>query len=66
MLSGGVATARLMIGTPQHLRLREQVRTGAVVGPRLVVGSPQLAGRAFGEPHFNGYATATPEQHVPP
>ena len=62
MLANGVTTARLMIGTPRHLTLRERVSRGELLGPALFAGSPQLAGRSFSEPHFNGYVTATPEQ----
>lgn len=46
MVANGVTAARLMIGTPEQLALREGVRTGAVIGPQLWVASPQLTGRA--------------------
>src|SRR6188474_1938052 len=62
MLANGVTTARLMIGRPLHLALRDSVARGKLVAPRLIVGSPQLAGRSFAEPHFNGNVVATPEQ----
>jgi imidazolonepropionase-like amidohydrolase len=61
MLANGVTTIRLMIGTPEHLVLREQVAKGELLGPTIYAASPQLAGRAFGEP-FNGYVVTTPEQ----
>jgi imidazolonepropionase-like amidohydrolase len=61
MLANGVMTIRLMIGTPEHLSLREQVAKGELAGPTIYAASPQLAGRVFGEP-FNGYVVTTPEQ----
>jgi imidazolonepropionase-like amidohydrolase len=61
MLANGVTTIRLMIGTPEHLALREQVAKGELTGPTIYAASPQLSGRAFGEP-FNGYVVTTPEQ----
>lgn len=45
MLANGVTAARLMIGTPEQLALREGVRAGTIVGPQLWVASPQLTGR---------------------
>ena len=46
MLANGVTAARLMIGTPEQLALRQAVRSGTIVGPQLWVASPQLTGRA--------------------
>jgi imidazolonepropionase-like amidohydrolase len=60
MLANGVTTIRLMIGTPEHLTLRERVRKGELLGPTIYAASPQLAGRAFGSV-FNGRAVQTPE-----
>ena len=63
MLANGVTTARLMIGTPEQLLLRERVRRGEVPGPSLYLASPQFAGRVYGDTaHFNGRVVATPEQ----
>ncbi|HEX2209127.1 MAG TPA: amidohydrolase family protein [Longimicrobium sp.] len=63
MLANGVTTARLMIGTPEQLVLRERVRRGEVLGPSLYLASPQFAGRVYGDTaHFNGRVVATPEQ----
>ncbi len=45
MLANGVTTARLMIGTPAHLVLRARVAEGSVLGPKLWVAGPQVAGR---------------------
>lgn len=61
MVANGVTTIRLMIGTPEHLKLREQVAKGTTLGPTIYVASPQLAGRSYGK-IFNGRAVATPEE----
>ena len=45
MLANGVTTARLMIGTPEHLGLRRDLLAGRVMGPQLWVASPQFTGR---------------------
>ena len=45
MLANGVTTARLMIGTPEHLMLRRDLLAGRVMGPQLWVASPQFTGR---------------------
>ena len=44
MIATGVTAARLMIGTPQHLTLRDDVLAGRVAGPQLWVASPQVTG----------------------
>ena len=43
-LAHGVTTARLMIGTPVHLRLRRDIRAGRLLGPTLFVASPHVTG----------------------
>jgi imidazolonepropionase-like amidohydrolase len=53
ILANGITTARIPIGKPSHLVLREQTASGALPGPRLFLGSPQLSGRSFGD-EFNG------------
>lgn len=58
MLANGVTTARLMIGTPQHLALRRDLAAGRMAGPQLWVASPQLAGR----PEENGRVASTPDE----
>jgi hypothetical protein len=55
MVANGVTAARLMIGTPEQLALREAVRGGTVVGPQLWVASPHLTGR----PSENAFVTTT-------
>lgn len=62
MLANGVTTIRLMIGTPEHLRLRREVEAGRLLGPTLYVASPQLAGRASGGGVFNGRVVKTAEE----
>ena len=58
MLATGVTTARLMIGTPEHLTLRTAVAEGKVIGPQLWVASPQLTGRAS----ENALVVTTPDE----
>ena len=58
MLANGVTTARLMIGTPQHLPLRDSVRAGRVPGPKLWVASPHINNRDA----ENAYLVKTPDE----
>ena len=51
-LSGGITTIRGMLGHPYHLELREAVRKGNVLGPRIFTSSPSL----------NGNTVQTPEE----
>jgi imidazolonepropionase-like amidohydrolase len=57
LLAHGVTTARMMIGTPLHHRLRRDVERGTIVGPQLWIASPELSGRQ--NPH--GIAVPTAE-----
>jgi imidazolonepropionase-like amidohydrolase len=59
MLANGVTTARLMIGTPEHLKLRDDVIAGRVVGPQLWLASPMLTGRAG---QRNSRVVTTPDE----
>lgn len=61
MVANGVTTIRLMIGTPEHLVLREKVAKGGMLGPTLYVASPELTGRKSGGV-FNGRTVTTPEE----
>ena len=61
MLANGVTTIRLMIGTPEHLLLREKIAKGEMVGPTLYVASPQITGRKSGAV-FNGRVVTTAEE----
>lgn len=58
MLANGVTVARLMIGTPEQLRLRREVSSGRLTGPQLWVASPQLTGR----PSENALVVTTPDE----
>ncbi|MGH9900871.1 MAG: amidohydrolase family protein, partial [Pyrinomonadaceae bacterium] len=60
MLANGVTTVRLMIGTPEHLALREKTAKGALPGPRLYVASPHLTG-SKPSAASNGRLVTTPE-----
>jgi imidazolonepropionase-like amidohydrolase len=61
MLATGVTTIRLMIGTPEHLVLRQKVARGELLGPTLYVASPEFTGR---KPRgvFNGRVVTTPDE----
>jgi imidazolonepropionase-like amidohydrolase len=61
MVANGVTTIRLMIGTPEHLILREKSARQEIIAPNLFVASPQLSGRSFGD-IFNGYVVTNEEQ----
>lgn len=61
MLANGVTTIRLMIGTPEHLVLRERIAKGEMVGPTLYVASPQITGRKSGAV-FNGRVVTTGDE----
>ena len=61
MIANGVTTVRLMIGTPEHLVLREKVAKGEVLSPALFVASPELTGRAASGV-FNGRTVKTPDE----
>lgn len=45
-LSNGVTTIRGMLGAPNHLALREQVKSGDILGPRIFTSSPSLNGNS--------------------
>lgn len=61
MLANGVTTVRLMIGTPEHIDLRDRINAGRLFGPTIFAASPQLSGRSFGE-IVNGYVVTKPEE----
>ncbi len=61
MLANGVTTARLMIGTPEHLKYRTQIARGELIAPTLYVASPQLTGRKQGST-FNGRVVTTADE----
>lgn len=58
ILANGVTAARLMIGTPEQLALKQRVARGEVAGPQLWIASPQLTGRVA----TNAIVVTTPEE----
>lgn len=44
-LANGITTVQVMSGSPDLLRLRDEVAAGRIAGPRMIVGSPMLDGR---------------------
>ena len=58
MLANGVTAIRLMIGTPDHLRLRREIEAGRLLGPQLWIASPQFTGRK----DTNAKVVTTPEE----
>jgi imidazolonepropionase-like amidohydrolase len=61
ILANGVTSIRIPIGKPEHLEYRRLIEAGEMIGPALEVGSPQIAGQAFGAT-FNGREVKTAEQ----
>ena len=51
-LANGVTTIRGMLGHPLHIELREKVKEGSIMGPRIITSGPS----------FNGKTVASPEQ----
>jgi imidazolonepropionase-like amidohydrolase len=49
-VANGIGTIRSMLGDPSHLRLRERVMRGEIVGPAMILSGPS----------FNGQTAATP------
>lgn len=49
-LANGVTTIRGMLGRPSHLALREDIREGRVIGPRLITSGPSLNGNSVDGP----------------
>ena len=50
-LSNGITTIRGMLGAPYHLKLRESVKNGEILGPRIYTSGPS----------FNGNSASAPE-----
>ena len=57
MLAHGTTTARLMIGTATHRRLRRSIERGETLGPQLWIASPQVSGDSAA----NTYVVRSPE-----
>jgi imidazolonepropionase-like amidohydrolase len=49
-LANGVTTIRNMIGKPEHLRLRERVAKGELLGPSIYTAGPPLLGNTVPTP----------------
>ena len=49
-LSNGVTTIRGMLGHEMHLKLKEEVANGKVLGPRIFTSSPSLNGNSVQSP----------------
>ncbi len=49
-LANGITNIRSMLGDAWHLKLREELAGGKVLGPRLFAGAPSLNGRTAPDP----------------
>jgi imidazolonepropionase-like amidohydrolase len=49
-VANGVTTVRGMLGQPSHLELRESIKNGDTLGPRLITSGPSFNGRSVGSP----------------
>jgi imidazolonepropionase-like amidohydrolase len=49
-VANGITTIRAMLGAPNQLVLREQLKKGEVLGPRLYVAAPSLNGNSAPNP----------------
>ncbi len=49
-LAYGITTVRGMLGEKSHLQLRQQIRDGEILGPRLFTSGPSLNGRSVSSP----------------
>lgn len=49
-LAHGLTTVRGMLGTPEHLELRDELERGTVLGPRLYTSGPSLNGNSIPDP----------------
>lgn len=49
-VANGITSIRAMLGAPNQLPLREQLRTGAVLGPTMYVSAPSLNGNSAPNP----------------
>lgn len=58
-LANGVTTIREMNGSPDHLRWREEIAAGRLLGPTLVVTGPLIAGE---EQRWRHVLARTPEE----
>ncbi len=49
-LSNGITTIRGMLGHPSHLEMREKVKSGELLSPRIFTSSPSLNGNSIPTP----------------
>ncbi|MBS9525443.1 amidohydrolase family protein [Litoribacter alkaliphilus] len=49
-LANGVTTIRGMIGHPSHLELKERIKSGQMMGPRIFAAGPSLNGNSVESP----------------
>lgn len=49
-LANGVTTIRGMLGHPLHIELREKVKEGSIMGPRIITSGPSFSGRSVASP----------------
>ncbi len=49
-VANGITTIRGMLGAPGQLQIREELRSGQVIGPRMIVGAPSINGNSAPEP----------------
>ncbi len=58
-VANGITTIRGMLGAPYQLELREQLNSGAMLGPRFLVGAPSLNGSTATDPATAARLAAT-------
>ncbi len=61
-LANGVTSVRELNGSPQHLQLRDDIASGNILGPRMLVSSPLISGRSI---QFRHVLLETPAQATP-
>ena len=49
-IANGITTIRAMLGAPNQLVLREQLKTGELLGPTMYVGAPSINGQSAPDP----------------
>ena len=49
-LANGVTTIRGMLGHPLHIELREKVKQGSIMGPRIITSGPSFSGKSVASP----------------
>jgi len=61
-VANGITTVRGMLGQSSHLRMREQLAAGELLGPRLITSGPSLNGNSVASPAAG--AAMVREQHA--